>query len=416
VSSRFVHGLRCAVCGRTYPLTAGHFCADDFGPLEVAYDYEAVAARLTRDAIARRPWTMWRYRELLPLEHQYEPAAGAHAGGTPLVRTIALAAAIGRSDTPSTVWVKNEGVCHPTLSFKDRLVAVAVGMAHDLGYSTLACSSTGNLAVSLAAHAAAARKRCFVFVPADLDPARLRVAALYGARVVAIKGTYDEVNRLCSELADRKGWGFVNANLKPFYLEGARTIAFEIAEQLGWRAPQHLVVPVAGGGMLYKLRQAFDELVRVGLIGPHACKFHAAQAEGCSPVSTAIQNGWHEHRPVRNPKTSCHSLAVGDPGDGFFALRSVRESGGWAAAVAEDEIPEGVTLLARTEGIHAEAAGGVVVAAAQQLIAEGRIPAGEEVVLLLPAHGLKTPEVTAEEIEPPTVIGPSLKEFEALLS
>jgi threonine synthase len=412
VTSPFVLGLRCCLCGQTYSQDAGHYCPDDFGPLEVAYDYDAIARTVSREAIARRPWTMWRYRELLPLGLESEPVVGAHAGGTPLVRTDALKDALGHE---GAIWVKNEGVCHPTLSFKDRLAAVAVSKAHDLGYSTVACSSTGNLAVSLAAHAAAAQMSCLLFVPAELDPARLHAAAIHGARVFAVKGTYDTVNRLCSEVADHYHWAFINVNLKPYYLEGARTLAFEIAEQLGWRAPQHLVVPVAGGGLLWQLHRAFDELARVGLIASSGCQFHAAQAAGCSPVSTAIRNGWTEHRPVRQPKTICQSLAVGDPGDGYFALRAIRASGGWAEAVEEEDIPRGLRLLAQTEGIHAETAGGVVVAAAEELIAQGRIPTGEEVVLCIPAHGLKTPGVSAAEIEPPTVIGPSLQEIIALV-
>jgi threonine synthase len=401
-----VLGLKCRLCGAAHPADAGHFCADDFGPLDVAYDYDAVARTMTREAVARRPWSMWRYRELLPPD---PPASGLPTGGTPLVRADALAGALG----VKAVWVKNEAVCHPTLSFKDRLVAVALAGLPPRG--TVACSSTGNLADSLAAHAAAERRRCFVFVPADLGPERLHAASVCGAKVIAVKGSYDSVNRLCGEAAERYGWGFVNVNLKPYYLEGARTAAFEIAEQLGWRAPEHLVVPVAGGGLLCKLRQGFEELARVGLIEPGPCRVYAAQASGCSPVSTAIKNGWPEHRPVRSPQTICQALAVGDPGDGYFALQAVRGSGGWAEDADDEEIAEGVELLARTEGIYAEAAGGVVVAAAEKLIRAGRIPRQAEVALLIPAHGLKTPAVAAGRVEPPALIGPTLADLETLL-
>jgi threonine synthase len=402
VSAARTLGLKCRLCGAVSPASAGHFCADDFGPLDVAYDDTPVR----RETIERRPWTLWRYRELLPLEG--EPTAGLHAGGTPLIRAERLAAALG----VRSLWLKNEAACQPTLSFKDRVCAVALSKARELGLRTVACSSTGNLAHAVAANAAAAGLDSWVFVPADLDPDRVARAAARGARVVGVKGTYDDVNRLCSEAADRFGWGFVNVNLRPYYCEGAKTVGLEIAEQLGWRLPRHVVAPVAGGALLVMLGRAFAELAQVGLIATEPCSIHAAQASGCNPLSAAVKNGWPEPRPVRRPATRCTSLAVGDPGDGYFALEQIRASGGWAEDATDDEAAAAVELLARTEGVCVELAGGVTIAATRKLIEQGRIGRDEEIVVCLTGSGLREPPAAAPGL---TTIEASLEELEALV-
>ncbi len=405
MSSPFVRGLKCRACGATYPVGPTNFCTEDFGPLEVDYDYEAVAEALDRSKVELRPFNMWRYRELLPLDG--EPAAGFHTGGTPLVRAERLGAALGLD----RLWVKNDAVNHPTLSFKDRVVAVALSKAKEFGLTTVGCASTGNLANSVAAQAAAAGLDSFVFIPADLERAKVLGASIYGTRVIGVRGTYDEVNRLCTQVAFKYGWGFVNINLRPFYAEGSKTVGFEIAEQLGWRTPDHVVCCMAGGSLIGKVAKAFDELQRVGLTAPRPCKFHGAQASGCSPISTAVKNGWERHRPVRRPNTIAKSLAIGDPADGYFAARLINESGGWAEDVTDDEIRDAMALLARTEGIFAETAGGVTVAVARKLAEQGRIGRGDEVVLCVTGNGLKTADAVESVVERPSVIGPSLDEF-----
>ncbi len=407
--AEFVRGLKCRLCGKGYAKEALHFCPDDFGPLEVDYDYGAVFRSLTRAVIERRPFTMWRYREFLPLDG--EPTVGLAVGGTPLVRADRLALALGLR----RLWVKNDAVNFPTLSFKDRVVAVALGKAKELGFDTVGCASTGNLANSVAANAAAAGLESYVFVPADLEPSKILGTSVYGARVIRVRGTYDQVNRLATQVAFKYGWGFVNINLRPFYAEGSKTVGFEIAEQLGWRTPRHVVVPMAGGSLIGKVHKAFEELARVGLIQGGGCAIHGAQASGCSPISTAVKNGWESHRPVRRPRTVAKSLAIGDPADGYFAAKVIRESGGWAEDVTDEEIGEGMALLARTEGIFAETAGGVTVAVARKLVEQGRIPADEEVVLCITGNGLKTTDAVSGCLEEPDVIDPSLDEVEGLL-
>jgi threonine synthase len=409
VSSPFVRGLKCRLCGTAYPVSATNFCTEDFGPLEVDYDYDAVAEALTREKIELRPHTMWRYEELLPLDGP--PTVGRQVGGTPLVRADRLAEAL----SVEKVWVKNDAVNFPTLSFKDRVVAVALSKAREFGYRTVGCASTGNLANSVAANAAAAGLETFIFVPADLERAKILGTSVYGARVVGVRGTYDEVNRLCTQVAFKYGWGFVNINLRSFYAEGSKTFGFEVAEQLGWRLPQHVVCPMAGGSLIGKIHKAFSELARVGLIQEAACKFHGAQPTGCNPISAAVKNGWEAHRPVRRPNTIAKSLAIGDPADGYFAAKVIRESGGWAEDVSDAELAEAMTLLARTEGIFAETAGGVTVAVARKLIEQGRIGRGEEVVLCITGNGLKTQDAVADWVEQPALIAPSLEEFAALV-
>jgi threonine synthase len=409
VSAPLIRGLKCRLCGQSYPQAANNFCTEDFGPLEVDYDYAALAETVHRGKIEMRPFNMWRYREFLPLDG--EPTVGLHVGGTPLIRADRLAEALGIE----RLWIKNDAVNCPSLSFKDRVVAVALSKARELGMTTVGCASTGNLANSVAANAAAAGLDSCILIPADLERAKVLATGVYGAKVVGVKGTYDEVNRLCTQIAFKYGWGFVNINLRPYYAEGSKTFGFEIAEQLGWRLPQHVVCPMAGGSLIGKIHKAFGELARVGLVAAGSCKFHGAQPEGCNPISDAIKKGYDRHRPVKTPNTIARSLAIGDPADGFFAAKMIRETGGWAEDVRDDEISEAMLLLARTEGVFAETAGGVTVAVARKLIEQGRIRRDEEIVLCITGNGLKTQEAIADRIEKPALIAPSLKEFTRLL-
>jgi threonine synthase len=410
VSASFVRGLKCRLCGQAYPVSATNFCTEDFGPLEVDYDYDAIAAALDRSKIELRPFNMWRFQEFLPLDG--EPTVGRQVGGTPLVRADRLARELG----VAKLWIKNDAVNYPTLSFKDRVVAVALSKAREFGLTTVGCASTGNLANSVAANAAAAGLESYILVPADLERSKILGTSVFGAKVIGITGTYDEVNRLCTQIAFKYGWGFVNINLRPFYAEGSKTFGFEMAEQLGWRAPQNVVCPMAGGSLIGKIQKALHELHRTGLIAEPHCKFFGAQATGCNPISAAVKNGWDAHRPVRKPNTIAKSLAIGDPADGYFAAKVIRESGGWAEDVSDREIAEAMALLGRTEGIFAETAGGVTVAVARKLLQQGRIPRDEELVLCITGNGLKTQDAVADCLEEPVVIAPSLAEFSGLLS
>jgi threonine synthase len=405
----FVRGLKCRLCGKLYAKQALNFCTEDFGPLEVDYDYDAIKQTVDRATIERRPMTMWRFRELLPLDGP--PTVGMQVGGTPLIRADRLAAALG----VERLWLKNDAVNFPTLSFKDRVVAVALSKARELGFRTVGCASTGNLANSVAANATAAGLESYILVPADLERSKILGTSIYNTKLIGVAGTYDEVNRLCTQVAFKYGWGFVNINLRAFYAEGSKTVGFEVAEQLGWRTPQHIVVPMAGGSLIGKVQKAFQELARVGLIADPACKVYGAQASGCSPISTAVKNGSDTHRPVRKPHTIAKSLAIGDPADGYFAIKVIRESGGWAEDVGDAEIAEAMVLLGHTEGIFAETAGGVTVAVARKLIEQGRIPRDEEIVLCITGNGLKTQDAVAECLERPVVIRPSLQAFEELV-
>lgn len=410
MSSSFVRGMKCRVCGKNYPVTPVNFCADDFGPLEIDYDYEALRGVLTREKIEARTFNMWRYQELLPLDG--EPTVGLHVGGTPLIRADRLAKAIGAKN----VWVKNDAVNFPTLSFKDRVVAVALSKAKEFGLKTVGCASTGNLANSVAANAATAGLKSFIFIPADLEKAKILGTSVYGAKVVKVRGTYDEVNRLCTQVAFKFGWGFVNINLRPFYAEGSKSMGFEIAEQLGWKTPQHVVCPMAGGALIGKIHKAFNEFHNIGILpNKPTTRFYGAQATGCNPISGAVKNGLDSHRPVRKPNTICKSLAIGDPADGFFAAKLIRESGGWAEDVNDDEIRDGMLLLAKTEGVFAETAGGVTVAVARKLIEQGKLPTKEDIVLCITGNGLKTQDAVAEQLGEPATIGTSLEEFESLM-
>jgi threonine synthase len=410
VSGSFVSGLKCRLCGKEYPLSPVNFCVDDFGPLEVSYDLEAVKPVVSREVFERRPNTMWRYKELLPIEG--EPAVGRYTGGTPLVKADRLGEALGVKN----LWLKNDAVNFPTLSFKDRVVAVALSKAREFGFTTVGCASTGNLANSVAANAAAAGLEAYIFIPSDLEKAKVLGTSIYGAKVIGVHGTYDEVNRLCSQVVDRFGWGFVNINLRPFYAEGSKTMGFEIAQQLGWRTPRHVVVPMAGGALIGKIHKAFSELSMLGLIETPKTSFHGAQPTGCNPISGMVKNGAEEFRPVKKPNTICKSLAIGNPADGYFAGKVIRETGGWAEDVCDADIAECMALLAKTEGIFAETAGGTTVAVARKLIGQGRIPRDEETVLCITGNGLKTQDCITEVIEHPVEIGATMKDFEAILA
>jgi len=405
-----VSGLKCRLCGKLYPKEALNFCTDDFGPLEVAYDYDAVGATLSRQAIASRPRTMWRYRELLPVDG--EPTVGRHVGGTPLIRADRLAKVLGVSE----LYIKNDAVNHPSLSFKDRVVAVALSKAVELGFQTVGCASTGNLAGSVAANAAAAGLEAYVLIPDGLEQGKVLGATIYGAKVIAIEGNYDQVNRLCSQIAFQFGWGFVNVNLRPFYAEGSKSMGFEIAEDLGWRAPDHIVAPMAGGSLIGKLLKALKEFEMLGLIdGPVTTRMYGAQATGCNPISNTVKTESFKVRPIRNPNTIAKSLAIGDPADGYFASQLIRDSGGWSEDVDDDAIVAAMRLLAETEGIWAETAGGVTLAVAQKLIEQGRIDRDGSTVLCITGNGLKTQEAIIDRIARPVVIKPSLDAFKAVV-
>src|SRR5215470_10362110 len=402
--SPHVEGLRCRECGREYATAPIYTCEWCFGPLEVAYDYDAITASVSRDKIAAGPLSLWRYADLLPV--QCDPAVDLNTGFTPLVRADRLAAELGLGG----VWVKND-TRNPTNSFKDRVVSIALSKALEFGFKVAACASTGNLANSVAAHAAHAGLRSFVFIPADLEQAKVVTTAVYGGNVVAIDGNYDDVNRLCAELAGTYRWAFVNVNVRPYYAEGSKTLAFETVEQLGWETPDHVVVPVASGSLLTKVRKGFDELHRVGLLDtPARVRVSGAQAEGCAPIATAWLDESDTIKPVR-PDTIAKSLAIGNPADGYFALDAVRQTGGGLAAVSDEEVVDAMLLLARTEGIFAETAGGVTVATLKRLAEQGVVHPDERVVVYVTGHGLKTLDAVVDRSGPTAVIEPTLDAF-----
>ena len=404
----FMKALKCRECGREYPLTATHVCEFDFGPLEVAYDYDRIKNSLTKTAIQSRDKNMWRYRELLPIAG--EPTVGCDVGFTPLIKADRLARKLGIRE----LWVKNDAVNYPTLSFKDRVVSVALSRAKELGFTTVACASTGNLANSVAANAAAAGLKAYVFIPSDLEQGKVVNSLVYGANVVGIKGHYDEVNRLCAEIAGKYGWAFVNVNMRPYYAEGSKSMGFEIIEQLGWKIPQHTIVPMASGSLLTKIQKSYQEFVKLGLVEQSKYSVHGAQATGCSPISVAQKAGLDFFKPVK-PNTIAKSLAIGTPADGFYALRVMKETGGVADDVTDDEIREGIKLLAEHEGIFTETAGGVTVGVAKKLIESGKIPANDSAVICVTGNGLKTLESVVGHVGQAKEIRPSLREFEALL-
>src|ERR1700678_463636 len=367
----FVTGLRCRECGREFPAEALHVCDYCFGPLEVAYDYERIAATISHERIEAGPRTIWRYSDLLPADDHAPIDLGA--GMTPLVRADRLASELGLGE----LWIKDD-TANPTGSFKDRVVSVALTKARQLGFKIAACASTGNLANSVAAHAARAGMESVVLIPHDLERAKITMTSVYGGRVFAVEGSYDDVNRLCAELtSEQPSWAFVNVNVRTYYAEGSKTLAFEVAEQLGWRAPDHVIVPIASGSQLTKVAKGFAELGQVGLLAePPSVRISGAQAEGCAPVATAFAEGADAIRPVK-PSTIAKSLSIGNPADGWYALEAVRSSGGACAAVSDDEIIEGIRLLARTEGIFAETAGGVTVGCLAKLVADGTVRSDE---------------------------------------
>ena len=407
-----VRGLHCRECGRGYAAEALHVCEFCFGPLEVDYDYDAISAAVSRQKIAAGPPTIWRYADLLPAGGDASKGHGhpvdLGAGFTPLVRADRLAAELGLGE----LWLKNDTL-NPTGSFKDRVVSVALTKARELGFKLAACASTGNLANSVAAHAARAGMESVVFIPHDLEPAKVVTTAVYGGRLVAVEGTYDDVNRLCAELAsEHPTWAFVNVNVRPYYAEGSKTLAYEVVEQLGWQAPDHVVVPVASGSQLVKIHKGFGELHRVGLLD-HEPSDHisGAQAEGCSPVATAFAEDSHLVRPQK-PRTIAKSLAIGNPADGWYALETVRATGGAVGAVSDEEIVEGIRLLARTEGIFAETAGGVTVATLARLAGQGVVRPDERTVAYITGLGLKTIDAVSPHVGPTATIAPTIEAFD----
>jgi threonine synthase len=400
--------LRCRECGKTWGNAPRSFCEDCFSPLEVAYDYDSLKKIVRLENLASRDFNMWRYSELLPLSEDFvTPNA---IGGTPLVISRKLASQWGLS----SLYFKNDAVCFPSLSFKDRVVATALAAARRFNFTTVGCSSTGNLANAVAAQAAQQGFDACVFIPADLEPAKVLNTAVYGARIVRINGNYDQVNRLCAQIADRFQWGLVNVNLRPYYSEGSKTHGYEIAEQLGWTLPDNVVVPMAGGSLIGKIAKAFKELVTLGWVEDKPVKFFGAQATGCSPISDGVKRNLSRFEPQK-PTTIARSLAIGNPADGPYAIKLIRESGGWAEDISDPEIVSAIKLLAETEGIFTETAGGVTVGVTQKLIAQNRIKSGETTVVCITGNGLKTTDAIAAEFPATEAIAPRLEAFEALL-
>ncbi len=403
----FVKGLQCRECGQEYPKKPLHVCETCFGPLEIQYDYDGIKRAISREKIASREPNLWRYRELLPIDG--EPSVGLYSGFTPLVRAHRLGAAFGVKE----LYLKDDSVNHPTFSYKDRVVSVAISKAIEFGFDTVSCASTGNLANSVAAHAAKAGLNCYVFIPDGLEQGKIIGSAIYGPKTVAIKGNYDDVNRLCTEIGDKYGWAFVNVNLRPYYSEGAKTHGFEVAEQLGWKLPQHIVVASAGGTILPKLAKGFKELIKVGLVEDTSCKIYSAQAAGCAPIINALHKGTDLINPVK-PNTIASSIAIGNPADGYYVIQAVRESGGWGESVTDEEILGGIKLLAQTEGIFTEPAGGTEVAVTKKLIENGQIPRDESIVISITGNGYKTLETVAGSVEKPFMINATLENFDEL--
>ena len=410
MGKEFFSNLKCRECGRLYKKEAVHVCEYDFGPLEADYNYEYIKHSISRSIIEARPYNLWRYRELLPIDG--DPTVGLNTGFTPLIKTDRLAQALGVKE----LYVKNDAFNYPTLSFKDRVVSIALTRAKELDFKIVACASTGNLANSVAAHAAGAGLKSYVLIPADLEQSKVLNSLVYGTQVIGIHGPYDQVNRLCSEIAGKYGWGFVNVNLRPYYAEGSKTMGFEIAEQLGWRLPRHTVAPMASGSLLTKITKSYEEAIKVGLIDEQPFSIHGAQATGCNPISTAFKSNTDLIKPVPKPRTIAKSLAIGTPADGYYAVHAIRNSGGSCEDVSDEEIVAGIRLLSETEGIFAETAGGVTVACAKKLIETGKLPKNESIVLCITGHGLKTAEGVAPYLPQPRLINPSLREFDACIA
>ena len=400
--------LRCRECGKSWGNQPRSICDDCFSPLEVSYDYDALRGQVTRERIAQGAANIWRYSDLLPLPENFEPSLPV--GFTPLLHAPQLAKQLG----VKKLYLKNDAVCLPTLSFKDRVVAVALAQARSFGFEVVSCSSTGNLANAVAAQAARNGFKAWIFIPADLEPAKILGTQVFGAKLVRIAGSYDQVNRLCSQIADEHRWGFVNVNLRPYYAEGSKTVGFEVAEQLGWRLPDNIVVPMAGGSLITKIKKAFDELITLGLVEPKTVRFFGAQATGCSPISTAVKTGETDIQPQK-PSTIARSLAIGNPADGHYAIKTITKSGGWAEDVSDSQVVEGIQLLAETEGVFTETAGGVTVSCARKLCLQDRILPDETTVLCITGNGLKTTDALAGRYELEEPIPPKIAEFDKYL-
>ncbi len=404
----FVKGLKCRECGREYEIDPIYVCEFCFGPLEVSYDYEGIKGALTREVIESRPKNLWRYKELLPVSG--EPTNALHTGCTPLVKADKLAAHLGLDE----LYLKDDTVAHPTLSFKDRVVAVALAKAKEFGFDTVSCASTGNLAHSVSAHGAKDGFKRFIFIPASLEKTKIIASLAYEPNLIAVDGNYDEVNRLCSEVANKYKWAFVNINIRPFYAEGSKSQGYEIIEQLGWKAPDAVVVPCASGSLMTKIWKSFSEMKNVGLIDDMNTKVFSAQATGCSPIVTAIKAGIDVIKPVK-PDTIAKSLAIGNPADGFYATQVINDSGGFGADVSDEEIVDAIKLMAKTEGVFAETAGGVTLASAMKLIKSGHIKKDDVTVLCITGNGLKTQEALVGKTVEPHYIKPNMKAFEETL-
>src|SRR5882672_35412 len=398
-----IKGLQCKECERPYEPKAIHVCEFCFGPLEVVYDYESIKRRVSRKSIEAGPHSLWRYWDFLPVETR--DVITIQEGYTPLWHAKNLGAELGLSQ----LYLKNDSV-NPTFSFKDRVVSIATTRTRELGFDTIACASTGNLACAVAAYGAVAKLRTFVFIPADLEQGKIVGAGIYQPTIIGIQGNYDQVNRLCAEVADAFKWAFVNVNIRPYYAEGSKTLGFEVAEQLGWRAPDHCVVPIASGSLLTKIHKGLQEFIRIGLIADHKTRMSGAQAEGCSPVVTAFKENSDIIKPVK-PNTIAKSLAIGNPADGYYALKIIQQTGGCAESVTDADVIEGIFTLAQTEGIYTETAGGVTVAALKKMAASGRIRPDEVTVAYITGNGYKTQEVIFDKVKKPVIIEPSISQF-----
>jgi threonine synthase len=405
----YVVGLKCKECGNRAPVSPEHVCKSCFGPYEVEYDYGKMKGKVTRQSIAAGPRSLWRYKDLLPLAGA--PRTGLNSGYTPFRKADRLGKELGCTD----LWIKDDSCNYPTYSYKERVVSVAISKAAEFGFNTVGCASTGNLANSTAAHAAMAGLRCFVMIPHDLEQGKVLGSLIFGPTMVRIRGTYDDVNRLCTEIADKYGWAIVNVNLRPYYTEGAKTYGFEIAEQFGWQLPQHTIVPTAGGTILPKIYKAYQEFIELGLVEDNSPRIYSAQAAGCNPVVKAIHKGVDIIEPQK-PNTIAKSIAIGNPADGYYVWHAVKDSGGWGESATDREIVDAIKLLAKLEGIWTEPAGGTTLAAAIKLIQQGRIPKNESTVICITGNGLKTLEAVQNDLVPPEVIEAKLSEFDKLLS
>jgi len=407
--AKYTKGLKCRECGRHYESKPIHVCEACFGPLEVEMDYDAIKKDISREKIQSRDRNMWRYSEYLPLDG--EPITGKNTGFTPLVHAPRLAKVLGLKE----LWIKNDSVNYPTLSFKDRVVSVAVSKAREFGFKTVACATTGNLGNSVAAQSRRAGMECFIFMPANLEQGKILGTSVYGVNVVGISGNYDGVNRLCSEIGGKYGWAFVNINMRPYYSEGSKSMGHEICEQLGWKAPGQVVIPMAGGSLICKVHKAIEEFKKTGIISQdNNTRVFGAQATGCNPITNAYKQGWELFKPTK-PNTIAKSIAIGNPADGYYALKTMRSSGGGGEDVTDEELVEGIKLLAETEGIFTETAGGVTVAVTKKLCEQGKLDPNLSTVICVTGNGLKTMDALTEKVSRPDVIEPKIGDFDALL-